>query len=353
LQIFAPFMVKRNRGLHLMTVVLVALCLVGILAPTVLAQNTYVITDGQQVTVHNSFASDPEVVLDEVGVELDSDDFYTTEADDGVSHIQVQRSQTITVNYCGQRMEAETYGTSVDAFLDTLGIRPYGNYSISHPLDSQTFDGMHIEISNIMETTEVYTAELPCETTFTSDNTLPLGQEKVLVEGESGQVLQTANVVYIDGKEESRTVTEETVLEAPVKRIVAVGTAQTAEQSEDSVYIGDGYIVLPTGEVLTYTHTDRFYATAYTHNDEGCNMITATGTTVHWGTVAVDPDLIPYGTRMFVVSEDGYVYGLSTAEDCGGAIQGHRLDLYMPTHMKAYYFGRRWCTVYFLGESDW
>ena len=162
MQIFAPFMVKRNRGLHLMAVVIVALCLVGILAPTVLAQNTYVITDGQQVTVHNSFASDPEVVLDEAGVELDSDDFYTTEADDGVSHIQVQRSQTITVNYCGQRMEAETYGTSVDAFLDTLGIRPYGNYSISHPLDSQTFDGMHIEISNIMETTEVNTAELPC-----------------------------------------------------------------------------------------------------------------------------------------------------------------------------------------------
>ena len=78
-------------------------------------------------------------------------------------------------------------------------------------------------------------------------------------------------------------------------------------------------------------------------------MITATGTTVHIGTVAVDPTVIPYGTRMFIVSNDGqYVYGLSTAEDCGGAIKGNRLDLYYPTLAEAFQFGIRNCTVYFL-----
>ena len=79
-------------------------------------------------------------------------------------------------------------------------------------------------------------------------------------------------------------------------------------------------------------------------------MITATGTTVHVGTVAVDPRYIPYGTRMFIVSNDGvYIYGISVAEDCGGAIKGDRVDLYFPTLSECFAFGRRNCTIYFLG----
>jgi len=91
-------------------------------------------------------------------------------------------------------------------------------------------------------------------------------------------------------------------------------------------------------------------ATAYTHTDAGCDFITATGTTVRWGTVAVDPRFIPYGTRMFIMTSDGsYIYGISVAEDCGGAIKGDRLDLYMPTYYECIQFGIRDCMVYFLG----
>ena len=84
------------------------------------------------------------------------------------------------------------------------------------------------------------------------------------------------------------------------------------------------------------------------------NDITATGSKVHKGVVAVDPDVIPYGTRMFIVANDGsYVYGLSTAEDCGGAIQNNRLDLYFDTADQCFQFGVRDCTVYFLGDANW
>jgi 3D (Asp-Asp-Asp) domain-containing protein len=78
-------------------------------------------------------------------------------------------------------------------------------------------------------------------------------------------------------------------------------------------------------------------------------MITATGTTVHIGTVAVDPRLIAYGTRMFIVANDGsYVYGISTAEDCGSSIKGNRIDLYYDSVEECNRFGIRDCTVYFL-----
>ena len=115
------------------------------------------------------------------------------------------------------------------------------------------------------------------------------------------------------------------------------------------VTIGDGVIITADGQVLTYNKTAVFKATAYTHTDAGCDMTTATGTTVHIGTVAVDPKVIPYGTRMFIVTNDGaYVYGISTAEDCGAAIKGEELDLYFPTDPECWEFGVRMATIYFL-----
>jgi len=187
---------------------------------------------------------------------------------------------------------------------------------------------------------------------FCSDPTVPMGMEEVLIPGRDGELLCRADVTYINGEETKRQVTEQTVTRNPVTEIIGVGTGE-GEQAVDLTampVIADGYITLPSGEVLTYTDTATIRATAYTHTDAGCDMITATGTTVHWGTVAVDPRYIPYGTRMFIVSNDGeYVYGIAVAEDCGGDIKGDRMDLYMPTFEQCMQFGRRVCTLYFLG----
>lgn len=356
MQIFAPFIKRRKSLVWILAVVLPLICVTVLLAQTAVAQNTYVITDGEQVTVHTSFASDPAQVLDEVGVELDENDFYTTAAGDGVSEITVQRGQVVYVNFCGKKMELDTYGETLGELLDRNGIQTYGQYSVSEPLQTMTYDGMQVQVGNVVQTQETYTVEIPYEVIYCDDPSLPQGQEEVVIAGSAGQMLCSADVVYVNAQEQSRIVLEETMVERPVDQIVAVGTGageQTEEDTEE-LWIGDGIIRLPTGEVLTYTEAKTFNATAYTHMDAGCDMVTATGTRVHWGTVAVDPRMIPYGTRMFIVTSDGsFIYGIATAEDCGGAIKGNRIDLYMPTLSEAFRFGRRSCTVYFLGESEW
>jgi 3D (Asp-Asp-Asp) domain-containing protein len=141
------------------------------------------------------------------------------------------------------------------------------------------------------------------------------------------------------------------VITQPVNEIIAIGTGSAeAEATSGGLIIGDGFIITEDGEVLTYTHTQQARATAYTHTDAGCDFWTATNTHVRIGTVAVDPRYIPYGTRMFIVSNDGaYIYGIATAEDCGGAIKQDRIDLYFPTTAECFQFGRRDCTIYFLG----
>ncbi len=355
MDLIAPFVIRRKHiSFKLLSILLAVLCLVGTLSQTAQAENTFVINDGDAVTVHTTYASDPAKVLQEAGVNLSEDDIYTTESVDGVSEITVQRAQAITVYYGEEVLETSSYGESLNDLFVRLGIVIDDAVSVSYPLDAMTYDGLLVRVSRANENTESYTEEIPFEIAYCEDPTLPKGEEKVLVAGKNGQMLCTANVVYIDGEEASRNVYQQTVIAEPVKQVVAVGTGELVGQENDAPIIGDGFIVLPTGEVLTYTRKDRFVATAYTKTDDGCDEYTANGAHVKWGVVAIDPSVIPYGTRMFIVTNDGqYVYGLSTAEDCGSAIVGKRVDLYMETYEECMAFGVRDCTIYFLGDADW
>ena len=85
-------------------------------------------------------------------------------------------------------------------------------------------------------------------------------------------------------------------------------------------------------------------ATAYCPCKKCCNKddgITATGTQATAGrTIAVDPSVIPYGTKV-VINGNTYI-----AEDCGGAIKGNKVDIYFDTHAEALQFGRQTLTAY-------
>ena len=157
-------------------------------------------------------------------------------------------------------------------------------------------------------------------------------------------------MTYINGVETRRSILSETMLRMPVTEIVGVGSAEIPEEEPaDKPVIGDGYIILPTGEVLTYTRSMFAGATAYTC--VGYTGRTATGTEARVGAIAVDPSVIPYGTRMFIITNDGeYVYGIATAEDCGSKqfIYGTRIDLHYDTRAECRQFGARMCWVYFL-----
>jgi 3D (Asp-Asp-Asp) domain-containing protein len=61
--------------------------------------------------------------------------------------------------------------------------------------------------------------------------------------------------------------------------------------------------------------------------------------------VAVDPDVIPLGTRLYIPG-----YGLALAADTGGDIVGNRIDLCMEAHSDAWSFGRRMVKVYILAD---
>ena len=331
----------------LLSLILV-LALLALISQAALAK-TYVVTDGDRVVTYTAFTEDPQEVLTQLGLSLNQNDTYTTQAVEGAAAITVCRAQKITVHYHGQTTLVTSFGETAGELLSRLGLDVTGEDVVSHGLEEETYDGMELRVDRPEILRQVYTAAIPHPVSRCSDPTLPAGTEAVLTPGSDGEMRCTAEITYLGGQEAGRQVLSETVTRQPVAEIIAVGTGSAPTVSEKPV-IADGRITLPTGEVLTYTRTDTVRATAYTHTDRGCDTVTATGTRVHRGTAAVDPRFIPYGTRMFIVSSDGtYVYGIAAAEDCGGDIKGDRMDLYLPTHAQCTAFGRRVCTVYFLG----
>ena len=237
--------------------------------------------------------------------------------------------------------------------LERAGVATGEGYLVSCPLTDKPVDGMTITVDHVVVNEEVYTVEVPFGISTVEDPYLPEGEEKILTAGVVGQELHIADVEYRNAEEIRRTIKDKELIRLSQNQVVAVGTGELVGKTEEMPLIGEDVIVLPSGEVLTYYSKDSYIATAYTQYDAGCDTITACQTQVRWGVVAVDPSVIPYGTRMFIVNADGsFVYGIGTAEDCGGAIKGKRLDLYMPTLSEAYDYGRQAVTVYFLGDAN-
>lgn len=276
---------------------------------------------------------------------------YTAETAAPEDQEALYRPLELTLCWRGQESRLSSPGETVGQLLDRLGLTVTAADSLSHDLSEQVTDGMRLTVTHTLIRQETYTAVIPHETTRCLDHSLSEGQEEVLVEGRDGELLCTASVTYVNGQEVCREIRQSRQTLAPVTAVIAAGTAPAEPEPEQQMpVIEDGYIRMPSGELLTYYKTDNVTATGYTHTDVGCDLITSTGTTVRYGTAAVDPRFIPYGTRMLIVSHDGErYYGIATAEDCGGAIKRDRMDLYFPTYQECIEFGRRRCTIYFLG----
>jgi 3D (Asp-Asp-Asp) domain-containing protein len=96
-------------------------------------------------------------------------------------------------------------------------------------------------------------------------------------------------------------------------------------------------------KVKTY---EPYVITAYCPCEKCCGVrtgITASGTIATEGrTIAVDTNLIQYGTKIEIEGVDG----IFIAEDCGGAVKGNRLDMFFNSHEKAVEWGRQIRNVY-------
>ena len=148
--------------------------------------------------------------------------------------------------------------------------------------------------------------------------------------------------------------TEEVVQEGvpgTVIEIVEYGTmVSSVERSDYMVDVttfddGTGYLLFASGDTMAFSSVyGSCESTAYS-----IHGWTASGRPTAYGNIAVDTSVFPFGTRFYILTNDGYLeYGMAVASDTGSAIKGTKLDLWFDSYDDACSFGRRYCTVYVL-----
>lgn len=167
------------------------------------------------------------------------------------------------------------------------------------------------------------------------DFSLPPGKTRVVKPGRPGLTESMVDYTKTDGTLRKR-VLQTRVLRKPQTRVIAEGVGTYAAIAafakhglEKTSYIASSALSM--------------VATAYTAGCGGCTGYTASGYRAGHGIVAVDPRVIPLGTKLYIPG-----YGFAIAGDTGGAIVGNRIDLGFDSLSDALQFGRRTVKVYTL-----
>ncbi len=209
--------------------------------------------------------------------------------------------------------------------------------------DSEVTYDMNIKIQRVTYKNEVSTEKIGYDTIKKNSDSVELGETSVKTKGVNGEQQVTKKVKYIDGVKSSEKVINTEVTKEPVDEVILVGTKGTSLTSVAGTFTDYN------GATVAYSRVVTGSGTAYT---APAGAYTATGVPAYHGGVAVNPNVIPYGSKLYIVSTDGsYVYGYATAVDTGGALMDGSavVDCFYNSYDECVTFGRRDVNVYIVG----
>lgn len=286
------------------------------------ARPVTIYVDGRPIETRSIHDTVGEVIAD-AGIGVREGDLVSHPLDGPVppdAVIRLRKARSIVIVVDGVAENVYTQVTRVGEVLDLFGVDTGAGASVSHELDALLTDGMEIVVSLTREVVEETVELTPPPVIRRDDHTLAPGEERV-VEGEPGRRLVRERVTYRGGVEIARELIESEVVRAAVATEHLVGPSA-----------GDGEGRLVTDDYTgPYRSKLRVWATWYdaTHGgkerDDPNWGITATGIPLEHGICAVDPDVIPLLTRLYVPG-----YGPCLAADVGGGIRGNHIDLGFP-----------------------
>lgn len=254
----------------------------------------------------------------------------------------------VTVDYQDRQYTAVSQEETLSQLLERLGIQPSPLEMISVSFPD---GGVDVRISGEFVFYEHISTVSEHEIIYQYNDKRPDWYEAVIQEGCDGEYTEVYEIIYQDGQRTARQLIDVVDTE-PVTTIIEKGTMENFANNDDAVSAinvnedGSGVITLENGETVTFNSTRTMRGTAYTTGGS-VGTRTASGTTVRVGVVAVDRSVLPLGTKVYVMSNDGaYNYGFAVAEDTG--VRGNTIDLYMDTNRECIQFGVRECTVYIL-----
>lgn len=233
--------------------------------------------------------------------------------------------QSVVINMDGApRMvstDKETVGELLEDLADTIDTEFYlEDAKESDPIEAM----MTLSLTSVTEKTVSTTEAIAYKTVERTNNSLKSGESRVVQEGKEGVASVIKKEIYHGSELVDTQFVEKKVVTAAQDKIVEVGPKNVVNG-------------------MSYSKAISAKVTAYTPYDAGCTGITASGTKAGYGTIAVDPRVIPLGSKVYIPG-----YGTAVATDTGGAIKGNRVDVCYNSKSEAFGWGVRNTTVYVL-----
>ena len=289
--------------------------------------------------------------------------------------VKISEYRTVEITADGKTENKSVPLGNVKETLEYLNIKLGKNDTVSCGMYDLVKNGMQIKITRINSKSVTSTGEIPFETEEEYSDKLAEGKTKVKTKGVNGEYKSVVKQEISDGEVVSEECVSYEVTKEPVNEVVLIGTKKKSEKpdsnksaeknkSEDEIEDkNDAEEDNTSASVQTSSNGNVFYdangtAVSYSTVYHGsgtayyapAGSLTASGNEVYVGGVAVNPDIIPYGTRLYIVADDGFVYGYATAIDTGGALYDGSaiVDVFYFTYDECVQFGRRDVSVYVL-----
>lgn len=323
-------------------------------------QVTFVHADGK--TIDTIFAGTVAELIESQGVTLSDTLFSSVNVNAVVTNnlrVEIISAFDIIINVDGEEKAVQTTEKTVGDVLTEQGIALDEDDEVSPSADTVLSNDLVIDVLRVEYVTRETEEKIPFTTEKVNSSAMNKGTQKVTQKGVNGVKTFTYEDKVVNGVVESSELVSEEVTKEPVKEIIKVGTLvkKTSTKLGNNKIEKNGNPISELKLPSKYSIGKNNVPTEYKYTIQGRGAaycipggITATGRPVKPGYIAVNPKQIPYGTEMWIVSNDGVVYGYAIAADTGGFVnKGYfTCDLYMNSKEQCYQWGDRGVTIYVL-----
>ena len=314
-------------------------------------QKEVAIDDNGKLFMVKTMKTTVREVLEQNGISVKPEDYISHPVNSKLqkmkkNEIHINRPVPVHIVVDGQEVNLMTYRDTVKEAIVNSPVKISDGDKFEGPQpDDKIEKDMSIRIVRVNENIVTENLPVPFNTITKENNRMDRGTEKVLAEGKEGVREKQFKVVLEDGKEVARQLIKDAIVANPIDKIIEVGTILNHKTAR--------------GDVVRYKKVLDMRATAYTasfedtgkHPDHPLFGITATGIRAYKGVIAVDPKVIPLGTRVYVeVAGNTPDYGYAVAADTGGAIKGDLIDLYFDEKGTVNSWGVKRVKVYILTD---
>lgn len=289
----------------------------------------------------STFSKTVQDLLIEKNIKLEDNDKVLPDLNSKLKddmQITVKRAFKVNLILDGAKKEVITTESNIKNLLKQEKINLSSLDKVIPDLDYKLKPNDSVTIVRVQEKLITEKQQIPFTIQTVYDENLEIGKIEKVQQGTYGEKEATYKLILNDGKEVTKNLVAEKIVMEPRNEVIKKGTKN--------------FIVTSRGEVRRFRKSLQMVASAYTAGYESTGKSpgdagygkTAMGTTVRSGVVAVDPRVIPLGTKLYIESMDM----IAIAEDTGGAIKGNKIDIYISELSKARKFGRRTIKVYVL-----